>query len=53
MAVLIDAKGGPAFRVHTGDVLSIHAQTGEVFVGSRPVHGVASGEAPAERHAGH
>jgi hypothetical protein len=52
-AVLIDARGEPAFRIHSGDVLSIHGQTGEVFAGSRQVLSAASGEAPVERHAAH
>ena len=36
-AVLTDAEGRPAHTIRRGDVLSIHGQTGEVYVGSRPV----------------
>jgi enolase len=39
-AVLVDANGETLFTINSGDVLSIHGQTGEVFVGSRPVLGV-------------
>ena len=50
-AVLIDARGGFAHRINSGDVLSIHGQSGEVFVGPRPVVAVQTEEARAERHA--
>jgi hypothetical protein len=33
----MDASGETAFTVCAGDVLSIHGQTGEVFVGTRRV----------------
>ncbi len=36
-ATIIGSDGEVAHTVHTGDVLSIHGQTGEVFVGSRQV----------------
>ena len=36
-AVLAGVSKGPEYTVKAGDVLSIHGQTGEVFVGSRPV----------------
>ena len=36
-ATIIGSDGEIAHTVHSGDVLSIHGQTGEVFVGSREV----------------
>jgi len=36
-AELADSNGEPLHTIKAGDVLSIHGQTGEVFVGSRPV----------------
>jgi enolase len=39
-AVLVDADGEVAFRVRCGDVVSIHGQRGEVFVGKRALLGV-------------
>jgi len=36
-AVLVDAAGNPAHTIRCGDILSIHGQTGEVFVGPRPI----------------
>jgi hypothetical protein len=39
-ASLLDQHGEISFTIKSGDVLSIHGQTGEVFVGSRPVLGV-------------
>jgi hypothetical protein len=50
-AVLIDARGGSAHRINSGDVLSIHGQSGEVFVGPRQVVAVQTEETRAERHA--
>ncbi|HET6591973.1 MAG TPA: PEP/pyruvate-binding domain-containing protein, partial [Xanthomonadales bacterium] len=51
-AVLVDANGEVAFRVRCGDVVSIHGQRGEVFVGSRALLGVresgAQGPAAAD-----
>jgi pyruvate,orthophosphate dikinase len=35
-----DSNGGPEITVCAGDVLSIHGQTGEVFVGSRQILGI-------------
>ena len=37
-------SGEPAHTVHAGDVLSIHGQTGEVFVGTRQILGVDQDE---------
>jgi len=34
-ATLVDESGSAMYTVRTGDVLSIHGQTGEVYVGSR------------------
>jgi pyruvate,orthophosphate dikinase len=39
-AELVDSGGSPLHTIVAGDVLSIHGQTGEVFVGSRPVRSV-------------
>ena len=36
-AVLVDSNGETLFTIKAGDVLSIHGQTGEVFVGSLPI----------------
>jgi hypothetical protein len=36
-ATLVGADGEARHTVHAGDVLSIHGQTGEVFVGSRKI----------------
>jgi pyruvate,orthophosphate dikinase len=36
-AVLVDAQGETVQTIKSGDVLSIHGQTGDVFTGSRPV----------------
>ncbi len=36
-AIFTKANGKPGHTVHAGDVVSIHGQTGEVFVGSRQV----------------
>ena len=36
-AILIDSIREAEHTVHAGDVLSIHGQTGEVFVGSRRI----------------
>jgi hypothetical protein len=47
-AVLVDARGEPVHTIRPGDVLSIHGQTGEVFIGPRQVLSADSGEAPAE-----
>jgi hypothetical protein len=46
--VLVDARGEPVHTIRPGDVLSIHGQTGEVFIGPRQVLSADSGEAPAE-----
>jgi hypothetical protein len=46
-AVLVDARGEPVFTLDSGDVLSIHGRTGEVFVGPRQVLSVQSDVAPA------
>jgi hypothetical protein len=37
-AVVRSADGGSECVIRTGDVVSIHGQTGEVFAGSRPVY---------------
>ena len=42
-AVLVDSHGEPLHTIKAGDVLSIHGQTGEVFVGSRAVLSVNQG----------
>jgi len=39
-AIFRESSGGPAITVCAGDVLSIHGQTGEVFVGSREILGI-------------
>jgi pyruvate,orthophosphate dikinase len=39
-AIFKETDGGPAIIVRAGDVLSIHGQTGEVFVGSRQILGI-------------
>ncbi len=39
-AILVGSDGQPVHTIHAGDVLSIHGQTGEVFIGSREVAGV-------------
>jgi enolase len=36
-AVLVDQDGETLFTIKSGDVLSIHGQTGEVFMGSLPI----------------
>ena len=36
-AALVDPNGGKRYTIRSGDILSIHGQTGDVFVGSRPV----------------
>lgn len=36
-AILVDGEGGAQHTVCAGDVLSIHGQSGEVFIGSRKV----------------
>jgi len=48
-AVLVDAHGRPVYTLHCGDVLSIHGQTGEVYVGPRPVLGVSEALRDPER----
>jgi pyruvate,orthophosphate dikinase len=50
-AVLVGARGGSAHRIDSGDVLSIHGQSGEVFLGPRPMVAVQTEETRAERHA--
>jgi pyruvate,orthophosphate dikinase len=44
-ATLVGADSEPDQTVHAGDVLSIHGQTGEVFVGWQPILGVETDEA--------
>ena len=44
-ATLMGASGEVEHTVHVGDVLSIHGQTGEVFVGSCPVLSIEAKEA--------
>jgi len=44
-ATLMGANGEPGHTVHAGDVLSIHGQTGEVFVGSRQILSIETDEA--------
>jgi enolase len=44
-AVLAGINNEPEYTVSAGDVLSIHGQTGEVFVGSRQIYGVEPDEA--------
>ena len=39
-AALVDANGEVAFTLRRGDVVSIHGQRGEVFVGTRELVGV-------------
>jgi len=39
-AALIDARGEPVYTIRAGDIISIHGQTGEVYVGSRKVRSV-------------
>jgi len=39
-AVLVDADGEIAHTIKSGDVLSIHGQTGDVFVGPREITGI-------------
>ncbi|MGD2130598.1 MAG: PEP/pyruvate-binding domain-containing protein, partial [Lysobacterales bacterium] len=46
-AALVDADGQTVCTVRSGDILSIHGQTGEVFVGPRDVLSVNGHEAPA------
>lgn len=46
-AALIDARGEPLYTIRPGDLLSIHGQTGEVFVGPRKVISAAQGEGSA------
>jgi enolase len=48
-AVLVGADGEEAFRLHCGDIVSIHGQRGEVFVGMRELLGVQAdtAESPA------
>ncbi len=36
-AFIMDEDKQPVLKIRAGDVLSIHGQTGEVFVGSRPI----------------
>ena len=43
-AELTDPNGEPLHTIKAGDVLSIHGQTGEVFMGSRPVLSVNEDE---------
>ena len=43
-AVLLDANGRPAHTLKCGDVVSIHGQTGEVFVGPRPILSAAASD---------
>ena len=50
--ILMDASGEPAFTVRAGDVLSIHGQTGEVFVGTRQVLGIEAKEGDTGDNAG-
>ncbi len=42
-AVLVGQDGETAFTLNCGDTVSIHGQTGEVYVGTRRVLGVQSG----------
>jgi pyruvate,orthophosphate dikinase len=46
-ATIIGSDGEIAHTVHVGDVLSIHGQTGEVFVGSRKVLSIEINETAA------
>jgi hypothetical protein len=39
-ATLAGADGAPPNTVRAGDVVSIHGQTGEVFVGARDILGI-------------
>jgi hypothetical protein len=43
-ATIMGAGGEPEETIHMGDILSIHGQTGEVFVGSRQVLGIEKEE---------
>jgi enolase len=47
-AVLVDAQGETVQTINSGDVLSIHGQTGDVFTGSRPVLTVSRDETGPE-----
>jgi pyruvate, orthophosphate dikinase len=47
-AVLVDDHGEPVCTISPGDVLSIHGQTGEVFVGPRKVLSATQGAAKIE-----
>jgi enolase len=44
---LVDASGEPVYTIRPGDVLSIHGQTGEVFVGPRKVLSAGQSEGQA------
>jgi len=44
-ATLMGATGEVEHTVHVGDILSIHGQTGEVFVGSRQILSIKAKEA--------
>ena len=43
-ATIMGVSGDPEQTIHTGDIISIHGQTGEVFVGSRQVLGIKKEE---------
>jgi pyruvate,orthophosphate dikinase len=46
-AVCKAANGETAFTLHCGDIVSIHGQTGEVYVGARDIVSVTPAEAPS------
>ena len=46
-AIFKAGNGGPEITVRAGDVLSIHGQTGEVFIGSRQILGIEPEDAAA------
>jgi enolase len=47
-AVLHGANGEPAFKLQRGDIVSIHGQTGEVYVGARDVVSATPDESPSQ-----
>jgi len=50
-AELADSNGEPLHTIKAGDIISIHGQTGEVFVGSRPVLSVDPDETEGKESA--
>jgi pyruvate,orthophosphate dikinase len=48
-AIFVGDDGEPTHTVKAGDVLSIHGQTGEVYIGSQPILSIETGDPTAHK----